>query len=401
MAIDDKLIDQLLEDYEKPEDLMGQNGVLKNLTKKLIERAMEGEITHKLGYEKYDKKAGKAGNSRNGTTPKTIKGDFGEVVLDVPRDRNSEYSPQIIKKNQSRFDGFDDKIIALYSKGMSTRDITSQLQDMYGVEVSAELISNVTSKVMDEVKEWQVRPLDSVYPIVYLDALVLKIRDQGHVVNKHIYVAIGINIDGFKDVLGLWIEQNEGAKFWLKILTELKQRGLEDIFIVCVDGLKGFPEAIESVFEKSQVQLCIVHMIRNSLKYVPWNQRKEVAADLRTVYTSATDEKAFEQLEAFGEKWNSKYPLIERSWKSNWQRVIPFFSFPDEVRKIIYTTNAIESLNYTLKKSVKNKGSFPNEEAALKMLYLSLRQTMKKWTMPVRSWGMAINQFSIMFEGRL
>jgi len=362
---------------------------------------MTGELTHQLGYDKNSATGINSGNSRNGKTPKTIKGEFGEVVIDVPRDRNNEYSPQIIKKNQTRFDGFDDKIISMYSRGMSNRDIMSHLKDMYAVDVSPDLISTVTASVIEELKDWQVRPLQEVYPIVYLDALVLKIREQGHVINKHIYVAIGVDTDGIKDVLGLWIEKNEGAKFWLKILTELKQRGINDIFITCVDGLKGFPDAIESVFEKSQVQLCIVHMIRNSLRFVPWNQKKVVAKDLKSIYTSATDEQAYEELEKFESKWENKFPMIAKSWKNNWERVIPYFSFPHEIRRMIYTTNAIESLNYTLKKSIKTKGSFPNEEAALKMLYLSLRLTMKKWTMPLQHWGMAMNQFSIMFGDRL
>ena len=401
METEDQLVDRLLENYEKPEDIIGKDGILKKLTKKVIERAMAGELTHKLGYEKNSIQGKNSGNSRNGKTSKTIKGDFGEVVIDVPRDRNGEFEPQIIKKNQTRFDGFDDKIISMYSRGMSNRDIMSHLKDIYAVDVSPDLISTVTDSVVEELKEWQMRPLQSIYPIVYLDALVLKMRDQGHIINKHIYAAIGIDLEGIKDVLGLWIEKNEGSKFWLKVLTELKQRGIDDIFITCVDGLKGFPDAIESVFEKSQVQLCIVHMIRNSLKYVPWNQKKEVAQDLKLIYGSATDEQALVQLEKFEKRWENKFPMIAKSWKNNWERVIPFFSFPNEIRKIIYTTNAIESLNYTLRKSIKTKGSFPNEEAAIKMLYLSLRQTMKKWNMPLRNWGMAMNQFSIMFEDRL
>lgn len=401
MTIKDELLDELLKDYKNPEDLLGQDGLLKELTKRLVERAMESELTHHLGYEKNSTKGINSGNSRNGNGSKTLKGEYGEIPIKVPRDRNSDFEPQIVKKNQTRFDGFDDKIISMYSRGMTTRDIQGHLQEIYGVEVSADLISSVTDSVIADVKEWQTRPLDEVYPILYLDATIIKVRSEGRVINKSVYIAMGINTDGMKDVLGIWLEKTEGAKFWLSIMNELKNRGVKDIFIACVDGLKGFPDAIEAVFPKTEVQLCIVHMIRNSLRFVAWKERKKVATELKEVYKAATEEEGQMNLEVFAEKWDPKYPTIAKSWKSNWQRLSPFFAYPPEIRKIIYTTNAIESLNNTLKKTIKNKASFPNDEAAIKMLYLSLKNIIKKWTMPVRGWQKAINQFAILFEERL
>ena len=401
MTIRDELLEELLKDYKNPEDLLGKNGLLKQLTKRLVEKAMEAELTHHLGYEKHSPAGNNTGNSRNGKSSKTLKGDHGEIPIEVPRDRNGEFNPKIIKKNQTRFDGFDDKIISMYARGMTTRDIQAHLKDIYGVDVSADLISNVTDAVINEVKEWQNRPLDELYPIVYLDAMVLKIRSEGRVVNKSAYLAIGINLEGLKDVLGIWIEQTEGAKFWLKVMNDLKNRGIKDIFIACIDGLKGFPEAIEATFPKAEVQLCVVHMIRNSLRFVPWKERKAVAAGLKTIYKAATEEEAEMNLSEFAKKWDSKYPTISKSWTANWSRLIPFFAYPEEIRKIIYTTNAIESLNNSVKKTIKNRASFPNDEAAVKLLYLSLKNVMKKWTMPVRSWGKAVNQFAILYSDRM
>src|SRR5450432_3510556 len=328
MAIDLKLIDKLLADYKNPEDIIGENGLLKQLTKALLERAMRAELTEHLGYEKHDPAGHNSGNSRNGATTKTLKGDFGEVPLDTPRDRNGSYEPKIIGKGQTRFTGFDDKIISMYARGMTTREIEAHLQEIYGVDVSPGLISNVTEAVMDEVKIWQGRSLDDVYPILYMDALRVKIRDGGHVVNKAIYVAIGVNMEGKKEVLGLWAARNEGAKFWLQILTEMQNRGVKDIFIACVDGLKGFPEAIEAVFPQAQVQLCIVHLIRASLKYVTWKDRKQVAAELKPVYRAATVEQARQELEDFISRWGAKYQAIGKLWRDQWERVIPFFAFP-------------------------------------------------------------------------
>lgn len=401
MAIDNELIDKLLKDYKKPEDLVGENGLLKELTKRLLERAMSAEMTEHVGYEKHDATGDNTGNSRNGTSAKTIKGSFGTMPIEVPRDRNGTFEPQIIEKHQTRFTGFDDNIISLYARGLSTREIQQNLEEIYHVEVSAGLISNVTNEVIEEVKTWQNRQLDEVYPIVYMDAIQFKVRDSGHVKNKAVYLAIGMTMDGLKEVLGLWIAQTEGAKFWLQVVTELKNRGVKDILIACVDGLKGFPEAIESVFPQTVVQLCIVHLVRHSLNYVNWKERKEVARDLKTIYTSATDVEAEQRLGEFRMKWDAKYPMIGKSWHSNWTRVIPFFAHPQEIRRVIYTTNAIESLNMSLRKVTKARGSFPNDDAVFKLLYLALRNIAKKWTMPVQDWKAALNRFAIIYENRL
>jgi putative transposase len=318
MTIDNELIDNLLKDYKKPEDLIGENGLLKQLTKRLLERAMAAEMTEHVGYEKHDPVGNNSGNSRNGKSSKTIKGSFGTMPLEVPRDRNGTFEPQIIEKHQTRFTGFDENIISLYARGLSTREIQQHLEEIYHVEVSPALISSVTDEVLDEVKTWQNRQLDAVYPILYLDAIQFKVRDNGHVKSKAIYLAIGVRMDGLKEVLGLWIAQTEGAKFWLQVVTELKNRGVNDILIACVDGLKGFPEAIESVFPKTTVQLCIVHLVRHSLNYVGWKERKEVARDLRTIYTAATDVEAEQRLAEFSLKWDAKFPMIAKSWRSNW-----------------------------------------------------------------------------------
>jgi putative transposase len=400
-SIDNELIDNLLKNYKKPEDLVGENGLLKQLTKQLLERAMAAEMTEHVGYDKHDAIGNNSGNSRNGNSAKTIKGTFGELALETPRDRNGTFEPQIIEKHQRRFTGFDKNILSLYSRGLSTREIQQHLEEIYGVEVTAGLISSVTDEVIDEVRTWQNRQLDEVYPIMYLDAIQFKVRDNGHVRNKAIYLAIGVTIEGYKEVLGLWIAQTEGAKFWLQVVTELKNRGVSDIFIACVDGLKGFPEAIESVFPQTEVQLCIVHLVRHSLNYVGWKQRKEVARDLKLIYTAASDTEAGQRLAEFSLKWDAKFPMIAKSWRSNWVRVIPFFAHPPEIRKIIYTTNAIESLNMSLRKVTKARGSFPNDEAVSKLLYLALRNIAKKWTMPVHAWKDALNRFAIIYENRL
>ncbi len=400
-TIDQELIDNLLKDYKNPEDLIGDNGLLKQLTKQLLERAMAAELTEHVGYEKHDPAGKHSGNSRNGSSAKTMKGSFGRLPLEIPRDRNGTFEPQIIEKHQTHFTGFDANIISLYARGLSTREIQQHLEEIYHVEVSPALISNVTDAVIEEVKAWQNRQLDAVYPIVYLDAIQFKVRDNGHVRNKAIYLAIGISVSGLKEVLGLWIAQTEGAKFWLQVVTELKNRGVKDIFIACVDGLKGFPEAIESVFPQTEVQLCIVHLVRHSLNYVGWKERKQVAADLKTIYSSATEAEAAQRLEEFSLKWDAKFPTIAKSWRSNWARVIPFFAHPPEIRKVIYTTNAIESLNMSLRKVTKARGSFPHDEAVFKLLYLALRNIAKKWTMPIFGWKAALNRFAIIYENRL
>jgi len=401
MATTDELLDVLMKDYTKPEDLIGENGLLKRLTKRLLERAMQAELTEHLGYKKHAPNGKNSGNSRNGGYKKTIIGDFGNLDITIPRDRNSTFEPVILPKGETRFTGFDDKIISMYARGMTTRDIQGHLQEIYGIDVSPTLISQVTDAISEEAQLWQNRPLDEVYPIVYLDAVRIKVRHESRVINKAVYLAIGINMDGIKEVLGMWTSENEGAKFWLQVVTELKNRGVKEIFIACVDGLKGFPEAIEAVYPNTQIQLCIVHMVRHSLNYVSWKQRKEVATDLKTIYQATTVELAEKNLDAFAAKWDASHPTIARSWRNNWEHIIPLFSYPTDIRKAIYTTNAIESLNMSLRKITKNRGHFPNDEAMFKLLYLALRNIARKWTMPIRDWKSALNQFSIIFEGRM
>lgn len=401
MTIENELIDKLLKDYKKPEEIIGENGLLKQLTKQLLERAMAAELTEHVGYEKHEAMGHKSGNSRNGKSAKTLKGSFGTMPIAIPRDRNGTFEPQIIGKHQTRFTGFDDNIISLYARGLSTREIQQHLEEIYHVEVSPTLISSVTEAVIDEVRTWQGRQLSELYPIMYLDAIQFKVKDSGHIRNKAVYLAIGVGLDGMKEVLGLWIAQTEGAKFWLQVVTELKNRGVKDIFIACVDGLKGFPEAIESVFPQTTVQLCIVHLVRHSLNYVGWQQRKEVARDLRSIYSAATVAAAEQSLEEFSLKWDAKFPMLAKSWRNNWERVIPFFGYPPEIRKVIYTTNAIESLNMSLRKVTKARGSFPHDEAVFKLLYLALRNIEKRWTKPVQHWKEALNLFAIVFADRL
>ena len=401
MAIDTALIDKLLGEYQKPEDIVGENGLLKQLTKAVLERALNAELTDHLGYEPHDPAGHHSGNSRNGISKKKLKGDFGEIELETPRDRNASFEPKIVAKGQTRFKGFDDKILSMYARGMSTREIQGHLEEIYGVEVSPTLISNVTEAVVEEVKAWQSRPLDELVPILYLDALFVKVRDNGHVQNQAIYVAIGVNLEGNKEVLGLWAGQTEGAKFWLQVLTELQSRGVKDILIACVDGLKGFPDAIEAVFPRAEVQLCIVHLIRASLNYVPWKQRKEVAADLKTIYQAATAVEAEWALGQVETKWDGKFPSVSQVWRRNWERITPFFHYPAEIRRAIYTTNAIESLNRSLRKVIKTRGAFPNQEAALKLLFLGLRAAEKKWTMPIHNWRAALNYFTVLWPDRM
>lgn len=395
------LIESLMSGYQKPEDLIGEHGLLKQITKAVVERALQAEMEAHLGHAKNEAVANQAGNTRNGKSRKTLKGEFGELPIEIPRDRHGSFEPQIIPKHQTRWTGFDDKILSLYARGMTVREIQGHLEEMYGTEVSPTLISSVTDAVIEEVKAWQSRPLDALYPIVYLDCIHVKVRDAGTVRAKAVYLALGINLAGEKELLGIWIAQTEGAKFWLQVVTELKNRGVQDIFIACVDGLKGFPEAIETVYPKTAVQLCIVHMVRHSLNYVSWKLRKEIAADLRSIYAAATVEEAEQHLNEFEEKWGAAYAPIAQSWRRNWPRIIPFFDYPPEIRKVIYTTNAIESVNMSLRKITKNRGSFPTDEALLKLFYLALNNISKKWTMPIRDWKAALNRFSIQFEDRM
>ena len=396
----DQLLDQMLKG-KTPEEILGKDGVLKGLTKRLVERALEGEMTAHLGYEKHAVEGRGSGNSRNGATGKNVLTGSGELEIEVPRDRNGEFDPQLVKKGQRRLPGFDDKVIALYARGLTTREIQGHLMDLYDVEVSPTLISNVTDAVLEDVRSWQSRPLDAVYPILYLDAIHLKLRTSGAVQNQAVYVALGINLEGQKDLLGLWVGETEGAKFWLNVLTELKNRGVRDILIACVDGLKGFPEAIENLYPQTQVQLCIVHLVRNSLRYVSWKERKAIALALRTIYAAPTAEAAEQALEAFAQRWDRRFPSISKSWRENWQRVIPFFAYPPEIRKVIYTTNAIESINATLRKVTRKRGSFPNPDSVRKVLYLAILKASEHWARPIRDWVAALNHFTMVFEGRV
>jgi len=397
----EQLIDELLKDYSGPEAFWGETGLFSQLKKKIVERTLESEMDNHLGYSKHDPKGNNSGNSRNGKGKKTIVIDSEEVNIEPPRDRKSSFEPKLIPKRQKYFEGFNDKILAMYARGMSVRDIQACLLDMYQVDVSEGLISQATEGVMEEVKAWQNRQLDSVYPIVFLDCIVVKSREEGKVCNRSVYLALGVNMEGQKELLGMWISHSEGSKFWLGVITELSNRGVKDIFIACVDGLKGFPEAIETVFPRTDVQLCIVHMIRNSVKFVNWKDRKQLCQDLKQIYSAPTEQQAQMHLDSFADKWDSKYPTISKIWRSNWQRVIPFFDYPEEIRKAIYTTNAIESLNGSLRKVIKAKGSFPNDASIMKIFYMALANIARKWTMPIRNWHSALGQFSIKFGDRM
>lgn len=399
------MLDAFIKDHlaqgKHPKELLAKDGLLGQLTKALVERCLEAEMDDHLGYEKNERTGRGGENRRNGYTKKTVITDQGDVTLGVPRDRNGDFEPQIVQKRQTRLEGFDDKVLALYARGMTVRDIQSQLKDIYGTEVSPTLISNVTDAVMDEARAWQTRPLENVYPIVFFDALVVKVRENQRVINKSVYLALAVNTSGQKELLGIWISQNEGAKFWLGILTELKTRGVQDIFIACVDGLTGMDEAIQTAFPKTWVQLCIVHMVRNSLKFVSYKHRKEMAGDLKAIYRAVTEDEAASALEALAEKWDGRYPTVSKSWRTHWAKIIPMFAFPDDIRKVIYTTNAVESVNMTLRKASRNHRIFPNDEAVIKVMYLAGQLISRKWTMPLRDWGAAMNQFSILFEGRV
>ncbi len=395
----EKLLDQL--NITKDSQIFGEGGLVKEITKRLVERALEGEMTAHLGYKKGERGSQPRTNPRNGSSKKSLKTDNGELEIEVPRDRQGTFEPQLIKKYETRLEGFNDTVISLYARGMSTRDIRGHLEELYGVDVSPELISKVTDAVLEDVSKWRTRPLAAVWPIVYLDAMVIRIREGGTVRRKSAYMAIGINVEGQKEVLGLWLEQTEGAKFWLKVITELKNRGVDDILIACVDGLKGFPEALEAVFPKTTVQTCIVHMIRNSTRYVSWKDRKKVAKDLKPVYTAVDRDEAELALAEFEETWGRQYPMITQSWRSNWERVVPFLDFPPDLRRILYTTNAIESFNARVRKLINGKGHFPNDDAAIKVIYLAVVAAEKRWTRRPKGWAQAINQLALHFEGRL
>jgi putative transposase len=394
------LIDELLAGARSEEEIVGAGGLLSQLTKRLVERAMDVELTDHLGYEHGQSPPGGAGNTRNGTTPKTVHTEHGSVRIDTPRDRQGSFEPKIVRKRQRRFEGFDEKIIALYARGMSVRDIQAHLAEIYGVQVGHDLVSRVTDAVMNDVRAWQQRPLEDVYPIVFLDCLVIKVRDGGSVQRRACYLALGVTLEGDRDVLGMWFEENEGAKFWLQVLTDLKQRGVQDILIACVDGLKGFPEAIEAVFPKTWVQTCIVHLIRHSLRFVPRREREQVARDLKPIYTAIDADAAWAELERFDEQWGERFPVITKAWQNAWEQVTPFLAFPAEVRRVVYTTNAIEALNRQLRKAIKTKGHFPNEDAARKLIYLAITNAVPAWTR-TRNWTAALLAFKIHFGDRI
>jgi putative transposase len=396
----DEVIDELLAGARTEEEIVGPGGVLAQLTKRLVERAMSAELTEHLGYELHQEPPGGTGNTRNGSTAKTLATEHGPVRIETPRDRKGSFEPQIVRKGQRRFQCFDDKILALYSRGLSTRDIEAHLAEIYGVKVGRDLISRVTDAVMEDVREWQQRPLDDVYPVIFLDALVLKIREGGTVQRRACYLALGVTVEGERDVLGMWFQETEGAKFWMQVLSELKQRGVQDILLCCVDGLKGFPEAIEAIYPSTTVQTCIVHLIRHSLKYVPRREREQVAHDLKPIYTAVDADAAQAALEAFDNKWGSRFPVITQAWLNAWEYVTPFLAFPPEVRRVVYTTNAIEALNRQLRKAIKTKGHFPNEEAARKLIYLAITNPVPAWTR-TRNWTTALLAFKIHFGDRL
>ena len=399
--IPDELIDQLLAGREGPEEITGPDGLLKELTKRVVERAMSAELTDHLGYELAGEPPEGQPNRRNGSSSKTLITDHGPVPVEVPRDREGSFEPQIVARHQRRFAGFDDKIISMYARGMTTREISAHLEEIYGVEIGRDTISRVTDAVLDDVKEWQSRPLEKLYLVVWLDAIVLKIRDQGSVRNKHAYLAVGVGINGIKETLGIWLEPSEGAKFWLRVISELKSRGVEDILVFAVDGLKGFPDAIEAVYPDAIVQTCIVHMIRNSLRFTSYKDRKQLVKDLRMIYTAPTEEAAQQGLETFAGIWDARYPQISQSWRDAWERVIPYFAFPTALRRAVYTTNQIESLNSVIRKAIRIRGHFPDDESARKLVYLAIRNHENNWKRPMAGWYECLAAFHAHFQDRL
>lgn len=392
------LAQELAKDIKTEADL---NALSRELLKLTVETALSAELTDHLGYEKHGSSISGKGNARNGSTPKLLKSQHGEVQIQTPRDCDGSFEPQLLRKNQTRLTQMDDQILTLYAKGLSTREIVDAFKEMYDADVSAALISKVTDRVIDQITAWQSRPLDAVYPIVYLDCIVIKIRDNMRVINKSIYLALGVNMDGHKDLLGLWMSDNEGAKFWVSVLTELKTRGVQDILIACVDGLKGFPDAIAVEYPQTRIQLCIVHMVRNSLKYVSWKDYKAVTADLKKIYQSSTEDQALNELDHFAQIWDGQYPQISKSWKTHWANLRTIFEYPPEIRKAIYTTNAVESLNSVIRSATKRRKVFPNDDSARKVVYLAIEQASRKWTMPIQNWKMALNRFVIEFGDRI
>ncbi|MFQ5503002.1 MAG: IS256 family transposase [Phycisphaerae bacterium] len=397
-----ELLDELLADYEKPGDLTGPDGLLKHLFGRLIETAGGAELGMHLGYDKGDPAGRGSPNSYNGTSPKTLRTELGDVAVDMPRDRNSSFEPQIVAKGETHWDGFDDKIISMYAGGMTVNEIRDHLAEIYGVEVSGDFISTVTDKVLEDVRAWQNRPVDECYPVIWIDALVVKVRVDGVVRNRPAYLVLGLNVEGKKEALSLVIGTgDESSKFWLKVLNDLKNRGLRTVCVVCCDGLTALPDAIEATFAEAWIQTCVVHLIRNSIKHVSYKDRRAVAAGLKPIYTAATEQAAAEALEDFTDAWDDRYPMISQMWRREWERFIPFFAFPPDIRKIIYTTNSIEAVNRQLRKIIKTRGHFPTEDAALKLLWLALIRAEKKWTYPIRDWPRALHQFAIYFPGRI
>ncbi len=400
MALDRDELKKLLKEKDV-KSLDDFNTFMREVSKEVVETLLEGELTDHLGFEKHDQKAKATDNTRNGYTPKTVKSKFGEIDLDVPRDRKSDFEPQIVKKRQKDISGLEERIISMYAKGMTTRDIQAHIKDLYGYEISPETVSSITDKVMERAREWQSRPLESIYALIYMDAVFLKMRVEGHVRNVALYTIIGINLDGQKECLGLWISETESAKYWLSVLSELKNRGVVDVLIFTVDNLKGISEAIEAVFPRAEVQKCVVHQIRNSLRYVSWKERKPMAKDLRSIYEAATEKEGAAALEEFSEKWDKRYPHISASWRNNWDEIITFFKYPPEIRTLVYTTNPIESLNRKIKKVAKNKSAFPNDQALLKQVYLAVEEAANKWTFRHRDWAMIYSQLMIYFGDRM
>ena len=404
MKLSEEIIKQLqadVEDSKNVEDLLGKDGAIKKLVKHLLQEMLGAELTDHLGYEKHHKASKATPNRRNGKSSKTLKSDFGSLQVDIPRDRSGEFDPVLIKKYQKDLGVIEDKILSMYAKGMSTRDIQSHIEDIYGIELSPTAISNITEKVLQLVTEWQSRPLDCVYPIVYFDAIHFKVREDAKVVSKAAYTALGIDSNGYKDLLGIWIGDAEGANFWLGVLTEIRNRGVEDILITCIDGLKGFPDAIESVFPQAEIQLCIIHQIRNSLRYISFKHQKEFMKDLKTVYKAPTEEAGRFELEKLHEKWGGKYALVTGSWKKHWPNLSTFFKYPDEIRRIIYTTNIVEGLHRQLRKVTKTKTLFPHDDALRKILYMAYQDIQKKWNRPITKWPFIVSQFEVAFQGRL
>jgi len=405
----DELLDELIGENPQPEDILGESGLLKQLSKRLVERALAGELNHHLKQEAVEEaereksnSSGGSRNSRNGYSQKTVQSEQGKMELSIPRDRAGSFAPILVPKGQRRLAGLDEKVISLYARGMSVADIQAQLMELYGVELATGLISEVTSSVIEEVKQWRTRPLDEVYPIVYLDALYVNIKVNGQVGKRAVYLALAVTVEGNKDLLGLWIgpAEKEGAKFWLSVLTDLKNRGLQDILIACCDGLKGFPQAIETVYPQTQVQVCIVHLIRNSLRHVPWKESRKVASDLKPIYQAASLEEAEAALDSFAQNWDGKYPGISQIWIRHWENIAPLFNYPMAIRKVIYTTNAIESLNRSLRKVIKTKAVFPDEQSVYNLMYLAMRNIAKRWTRPIKDWKAALSHFAILFPER-